>query len=51
MKSFNKNYLSHAVAAAVASTLPGFAFAQDDEAGIEEIVVTGSRLTLSLIHI
>ena len=47
MKSFNKNYLSHAVAAAVASTLPGFAFAQDEEAGIEEIVVTGSRLTKS----
>ena len=46
MKSFNKSYLSHAVAAAVASTLPGFAFAQDDEATeIEEIVVTGSRLT------
>ncbi|MAP04559.1 MAG: TonB-dependent receptor [Halieaceae bacterium] len=48
MKSFNKSYLSHAVAAAVASTLPGFAFAQDDEATeIEEIVVTGSRLTKS----
>ena len=48
MKSFNKSYLSHAVAAAVASTLPGFAFAQDDEANeIEEIVVTGSRLTKS----
>jgi outer membrane receptor protein involved in Fe transport len=47
MKSFNKNYLSHAVAAAVASTAPGFAFAQDDEANIEEIVVTGSRLTKS----
>ena len=47
MKSFNKNYLSHAVAAAVASTLPGFVFAQDEEAGIEEIVVTGSRLTKS----
>ena len=48
MKSFNKSYLSHAVAAAVASTLPGFAFAQDDEGTeIEEIVVTGSRLTKS----
>ena len=43
MKSFNKNYLSHAVAAAVASTLPGFAFAQDEEAGIEDAVVPGSR--------
>ena len=31
MKSFNKSYLSHAVAAAVASTLPGFAFAQDED--------------------
>jgi iron complex outermembrane receptor protein len=47
MKSFNKSYLSHAVAAAVASTLPGFAFAQDDEANLEEVVVTGSRLTKS----
>jgi outer membrane receptor protein involved in Fe transport len=47
MKSFNKNYLSHAVAAAVASTLPGFAFAQDEEANLEEVVVTGSRLTKS----
>ena len=47
MKSFNKSYLSHAVAAAVASTLPGFAFAQDEEANLEEIVVTGSRLTKS----
>ena len=44
MKSFKKSYLSHAVAAAVASTLPGFAVAQDDEASeIEEIIVTGSR--------
>ncbi|MEK9576663.1 MAG: TonB-dependent receptor, partial [Halieaceae bacterium] len=47
MKSFNKSYLSHAVAAAVASTLPGFAFAQDEEANLEEVVVTGSRLTKS----
>ena len=47
MKSFSKNYLSHAVAAAVASTLPGFAFAQDEEANLEEVVVTGSRLTKS----
>ena len=47
MKSFKKSYLGHAVAAAVASTLPSVAFAQDDEAGIEEIVVTGSRLTKS----
>jgi len=47
MKSFNKSYLSHAVAAAVASTLPGFAFAQDEEANLEEVVVTGSRLTIS----
>jgi len=47
MKSFNKSYLSHAVAAAVASTLPGFAFAQDEEANLEEVIVTGSRLTKS----
>lgn len=47
MKSFNKSYLSHAVAAAVASTLPGFALAQDEEANLEEVVVTGSRLTKS----
>ena len=47
MKSFNKSYLSHAVAAAVASTLPGFAFAQDEEAKSKRFVVTGSRLTKS----
>ncbi len=47
MKSFKKRYLSHAVAAAVAATLPTLAVAQDEEANLEEVLVTGSRLTKS----
>jgi outer membrane receptor protein involved in Fe transport len=43
MKSFKKRYLSHAVAAAVVSTLPQLVVAQE----LEEILVTGSRLTKS----
>ena len=47
MKSFKKRYLSHAVAAAVAATLPTLVVAQDEEANLEEVLVTGSRLTKS----
>jgi outer membrane receptor protein involved in Fe transport len=47
MKSFKKLYLSHAVAAAVAATLPTLVVAQDEEANLEEVLVTGSRLTKS----
>ena len=43
MKSFKKRYLSHAVAAAVAATLPTLVVAQE----LEEVLVTGSRLTKS----
>ena len=47
MKSFKKRYLSHAVSAAVAATLPTLVVAQDEEASLEEVLVTGSRLTKS----
>jgi len=47
MKSFKTRYLSSAVAAAVASTLPTLVSAQDESADLEEVVVTGSRLTKS----
>ena len=47
MKSFKTRYLSSAVAAAVASTLPTFVSAQDESADLEEVVVTGTRLTKS----
>ena len=47
MKSFKTRYLSSAVAAAVASTLPTLVSAQDESADLEEVVVTGTRLTKS----
>ena len=47
MKSFKTRYLSSAVAAAVASTLPTLVSAQDESADLEEVVVTGTRLTWS----
>ena len=47
MKSFKTRYLSSAVAAAVTSTLPTLVSAQDESADLEEVVVTGTRLTKS----
>ena len=46
MKSFKTRYLSSAVAAAVASTLPTLVSAQDESADLEEVVVTGIRSSL-----
>ena len=51
MKSFKTRYLSSAVAAAVASTLPTLVSAQDESADLEEVVVTGTRLTKSTLHL
>ena len=48
MKNFSRRYLNVAVAAAVAAvTEPPLAGAQDDATTLEELVVTGSRLTKS----
>lgn len=50
MKSLNKRRLSLAVAAALSTTMSGGVFAQDSadkEAAIEEVVITGSRLSKS----
>ncbi len=45
MKSLNKRHLSLAVSAALSSTLvSGFAFAQDEDLMVEEVVVTGTRI-------
>ena len=47
MKNFGRRYLNVAVAAAVAAALPPLAGAQEDVSTLEELVVTGSRLTKS----
>ena len=47
MKNFSRRYLNVAVAAAVAAVVPPLAGAQEDVSTLEELVVTGSRLTKS----
>ena len=47
MKNFSRRYINVAVAAAVAAALPPLAGAQEDVSTLEELVVTGSRVTKS----